>query len=174
MDTISLAELQSALDPSVSSYPEPAFDAPPFLAPPVPAATLDAPLPPHRTCDAIARSVRQALSAAERPWCGAERRREPRMPYPYPIYLTPLTPADQPLADDTIVVIGKHLSDHGVDFYHREALPYRRVIASLDVGELGWIGLLLELTWCRFTRYGWYDNGGRFLAVVPSPLAADC
>ena len=39
---------------------------------------------------------------------------------------------------------------------------------------LGWIGLLLELTWCRFTRHGRYDNGGRFLAVVPSPLEADC
>jgi hypothetical protein len=161
MDTISLADLQSVLTASEDSFA--ASSAPP---PPLP-------LPQYRTGDAIARGVRQALAAADRPWCAAERRREPRLPYPYPIYLTPLTPADQPLTDDTFVVIGKHLSDHGVDFYHREALPYRRVIASLDVGELGWIGLILELTWCRFTRYGWYDNGGRFLAVVPSPLAAD-
>jgi hypothetical protein len=92
------------------------------------------------------------------------------LPYPYPIYLTPLSPTEQPLLDQTVVVIGKHLSDHGLDFYHREALTYRRAIASLDAGELGWIGLLLELTWCRFTRHGWYDNGGRFVSAVRSPL----
>jgi hypothetical protein len=104
----------------------------------------------------------------------AERRREPRLPYPYPIYLTPINPSGVALVDETLIVIGKHLSEHGVDFYHREAIPHRRVIASLDAGDLGWVGLLLELTWCRFTRHGWYDNGGRFLAVVDSPLAADC
>jgi hypothetical protein len=70
----------------------------------------------------------------------------------------------------TLVVIGKHLSEHGLDFYHRQPVPQRRVIASLDGGSAGWVGLLLELNWCRFTRHGWYDNGGRFVAIVDSPL----
>jgi len=29
----------------------------------------------------------------------------------------------------------------------------------------------VDLAWCRFNRHGWYDNGGRFTAVVPSPLS---
>jgi hypothetical protein len=32
------------------------------------------------------------------------------------------------------------------------------------------VGLVVELAWCRFSRHGWYDNGGRFIAVIPSPL----
>ena len=150
--TITFAELQSALAP--------------------PGAPLVA-LARNRGGDAVARGVRQALAAVHRSYPTPDRRREPRLPYPYPIYLTPLSPADEPLPDQTLVVIGKHLSDHGLDFYHREALRFRRVIVSLDAGDLGWVGLLLELTWCRFTRHGWYDNGGRFLAVVDSPLAAN-
>ena len=153
-NTISFAGLRSALlEPEASSLPLPAR---------------------HYEGDAVARGVRQALAAAQHPYSGADRRREPRLPYPYPIYLTPLPLNGPALVDDTLIVIGKHLSEHGVDFYHREAIPHRRVIASLDAAELGWVGLLLELTWCRFTRHGWYDNGGRFLAVVDSPLTADC
>lgn len=100
-----------------------------------------------------------------------ERRREKRHPFPYPVYLTPvgrdnLTPVGQ-----TIVVLGKHLSEHGFDFYHREPLPFRRAIVSFEPTRGSWIGVLLELSWCRFGRHGWYDNGGRFLTIVPSPLA---
>lgn len=119
--------------------------------------------------DPIADCVEQALSAAHPLRSGKERRRETRYPYPYPIYLTPITDSGI-LSPHTIPVIGKQISPHGVDFYHREPLPYRRVIASLDCAEHGWIGLLLELAWCRFSRHGWYDNGGRFLSVVESPF----
>ena len=123
----------------------------------------------NRREDSIESTVGEALLAAKPTRAGRERRREPRHPYPHPIYLTPLeTPRGK--RDEPIVVIGKHLSPHGVDFYHREPLPFNRVICSLDGGQRGWIGLLLELTWCRFNRHGWYDNGGRFLAIVDSPL----
>jgi hypothetical protein len=120
--------------------------------------------------DAVVRNVQQALAAAQQGPSGPERRREPRHPYPYPIHLTPLNRAGTPVVDETFVVIGKHLSDHGLDFYHTGPVSHRRVIASLDAGDAGWIGLLLELNWCRFTRHGWYDNGGRFLGAVASPL----
>lgn len=100
----------------------------------------------------------------------AERRREKRHPYPYPIYLTPVARDGRTPQGKTIVVVGKHISDHGLDFYHREPLPYRRVIASLACGSDQWVGLLLDLSWCRFCRHGWYDNGGRFLSAASSPL----
>ncbi|HTN74722.1 MAG TPA: hypothetical protein VL096_05725 [Pirellulaceae bacterium] len=99
-----------------------------------------------------------------------ERRREKRHPYPYPIYLTPVCRDGKTPEGKTVVVVGKHLSEHGLDFYHREPLPYRRVIASLACGSGAWVGLLMDLSWCRFCRHGWYDNGGRFLSAVPSPL----
>jgi hypothetical protein len=122
----------------------------------------------NRREDAIGFAVELALRCPRPLRPGKERRREERYPYPYPLYLTPL---DAPRGRDaTIAVIGRQLSLHGVDFYHREPIPHRRVIASLDAHEQGWVGLLLELTWCRFNRHGWYDNGGRFLAVVDSPL----
>jgi hypothetical protein len=123
----------------------------------------------NRREDSIGSVVEQALHCARPVRNGRERRREERHPYPYPIYLTPLD-APRGRRDETIVVIGRQLSLHGIDFYHRDPIPHSRVIASLDAHEQGWIGLLLELTWCRFNRHGWYDNGGRFLAVVDSPL----
>jgi len=119
--------------------------------------------------DLVAALVERALSAAHPSRRAMDRRREQRFPYPHPIFLTPLeTTGGRPA--ETISVIGKQISLYGVDFYHREPIAQRRVIASLDAGEHGWIGLILELAWCRFSRHGWYDNGGRFLAVVDSPL----
>ena len=114
-------------------------------------------------------SIQAALDAVDAaPRC-VERRRESRYPYPYPIHLTPYAASGKPDVESTFVVIGKHLAPHGIDFYCRQPLSHRRVIASLD-GREGWIGLVVELAWCRFNRHGWYDNGGRFISVVPSPL----
>jgi hypothetical protein len=122
----------------------------------------------NRQEDSITDCVDRALEAAFPIRQGAERRRDSRFPYPHPVYLTPCD--DDELPTEPLVVIGRHLSAHGLDFYHRQPLPFRRVIASLDAGEHGWVGLLLELSWCRFSRHGWYDGGGRFLAAVPTPL----
>jgi hypothetical protein len=124
------------------------------------------------TTDPIAASVHAALAAVEPGRRVPERRREKRHPYPYPIHLTPLDVDGNPNVERTLVVIGKNLSAHGVDFYSQNPLPFRRVIASLDCGKHGWVGLALDLAWCRFGRHGWYDNGGRFTAVVESPLLA--
>lgn len=118
----------------------------------------------------VAASVFSALSAIEPARRTSERRRDPRHPYPYPIHLTPYGENGRPQIDRTFVVIGKHLSIHGLDFYCRHPLAAKRVIASLECGNDGWIGLVLELSWCRFSRHGWYDNGGRFVAQVRSPL----
>ncbi len=101
---------------------------------------------------------------------GRDRRHDHREPFPYPIHVTPLSQEGCPLSDATIVVLGKHLSERGLDFYCEAPLPYRRVIVSWESGDGGWLALLLDLRWCRSTKYGWYENGGRFLRVVPSPL----
>jgi hypothetical protein len=125
--------------------------------------------------DRVAESVAAALSAVESSrqlvsHQHIERRREARYPYPYPIHLTPFDQSGRPDLNRSFVVIGKHLAPHGIDFYCSQPLAERRVIASLDCGGLGWVGFIVELTWCRFSRHGWYDNGGRFVSVVPPPI----
>jgi hypothetical protein len=131
------------------------------------AASSDA---PRR--DDVALCVESALAAQEPRSRAVERRRESRQPFPYPIHLTPYNAAGEPDVERTFVVIGKHLAPHGLDFYCPRPLAERRVIASLECGANGLVGLVVELAWCRFSRHGWYDNGGRFIALVPSPLSA--
>jgi hypothetical protein len=99
-----------------------------------------------------------------------ERRRDHRQPYPYPIHLTPLKENGACDLEQTIVVLGKHLSERGLDFYYTEPLPHRKMIASFPCGNGRSIALILNLNWCRFSGHGWYENGGRFTEVVPSPL----
>jgi hypothetical protein len=120
---------------------------------------------------AIRSNIQRVLAAAHPTTSGMERRREKRHPYPYPVYLTPVARDGLTPVGETLVVLGKHLGELGFDFYHRHPLPHRRAIISFELGPCAWLGVLLDLAWCRFGRHGWYDNGGRFLAVVPSPLA---
>jgi len=115
--------------------------------------------------------VRALLYAAFANWSGTERRYDQRCPYPHLINLTPVAKDGITPIGETIVVVGKHLSERGLDFFHGELLPYRRMIASLEIHGGGQLSLLMELTWCRFCRNGWYDNGGRFLKKANPPSA---
>lgn len=121
----------------------------------------------------IQQSVRQVLfpNHAERRL--PERRQDQRHPFPHPVRLTPLGTDGKPLVDETVVVIGRNLSLLGFDFYHVQPLPYRRVIASFDLPNGQCLGFLLDLSWCRFGKHGFYDGGGRFLKVTASPLPAE-
>ena len=101
-----------------------------------------------------------------------ERRRESRHPFPYLVHLSPVGDDGRTPCGESIVVVGKHLSQRGIGFYHPQPLPHRRMIASLESGGGHWMGFLVDLTWCRFTKHGWYESGGRFLEVVTSPLEA--
>jgi len=101
-----------------------------------------------------------------------ERRREHRYPFPYLIRLTPVGPDGLTPCGETMVVVGKHLSQRGLGFYHPRPLAHRRMIASIEAAGGQWMGFLVDLTWCRFTKQHWYESGGRFLQAVLSPLPA--
>lgn len=120
--------------------------------------------------DVVLEEVQRVLQAMNTTRSFNENRLESRHPYPYPVHLTPMNAQGEPLLDETVIVLGRHLSDHGIDFYHREPLGERRYIASLPVGSSGWVGFMLELHWTRFSRHGWYDNGGKFVQKIASPL----
>ncbi len=96
----------------------------------------------------------------------AERRSESRYPFPYLVQLTPAGEDEAVSGGETVVVVGKHLSERGLGFYHPKPLAHRRMIASLDAGGGRWIKFLIDLSWCRFIKKGWYESGGRFLRSV--------
>ncbi len=98
----------------------------------------------------------------------AERRHDRRYPYPHLIRLTPADQDGTPQPDKTIVVVGKNLSERGLGFFHQQPLADRRMIVSLDAGNGRWLGLSIDITWCRFITTGWYESGGRFLQAVPA------
>ena len=99
-----------------------------------------------------------------------ERRSSQRYPFPYLLHLTPIGADGDVAEQETLVVVGKHLSEQGLGFYHTRPLPHRRMIVSFETGSGSWLSFLIDLTWCRFTKQGWYESGGRFLQSVPSPV----
>jgi hypothetical protein len=99
-----------------------------------------------------------------------ERRRDNRYPFPCLVHLTPVGRDGITPEGETVVVVGKHLSERGFGFYHQSPLPHRRMIASLESSKGQWLGFLIDLNWCRFTKGGWYESGGRFLQAVLSPM----
>ncbi len=99
-----------------------------------------------------------------------ERRHDNRYPFPCLLHLTPVGEDGVTAEGDTVVVVGKHLSEHGLGFYHREPLPYRRMLVSVEARRGQWVAFLIDLRWCRFTKGGWYESGGRFLQTALSPL----
>ena len=100
----------------------------------------------------------------------AERRRDSRYPFPYLVQLTPVAEDGVTPEGATIAVVGKHLSERGLGFYHPKPLPHRRMIASLETGGNRWMTFLIDLSWCRFIKQGWYESGGRFLRSVEPAL----
>ena len=98
-----------------------------------------------------------------------ERRHDNRYPFPCLVHLTPVGRDGVTPEGETVVVVGKHLSEQGFGFYHQAPLPHRRMIASLEGSKGHWLGFLIDLNWCRFTKDGWYESGGRFLQAVLSP-----
>ena len=97
-----------------------------------------------------------------------ERRSDCRYPFPYLVYLTPVQDDPATPSGEPVVVVGKYLSERGLGFYHPKPLPHRRMVASLETHSGARLALLIDLSWCRFTRHGWYESGGRFLQTVPS------
>jgi hypothetical protein len=99
-----------------------------------------------------------------------ERRRDARYPFPCLVHLTPVGPDGLTPEGKTVVVVGRHLSEQGFGFYHQQPLPHRRMIASLECGRGNWLAFLIDLNWCRFTKDGWYESGGRFLQTMLAPM----
>jgi hypothetical protein len=130
-------------------------------------ATVEAPVSAE---DDIRPQIQDLLATLHSRGGVIERRRELRYPFPYLIHLTPVGDDGESPCGESVVVVGKHLSERGLGFYHPKPLPYRRMIATLESSNGVRLGFIIDLSWCRFTKHGWYESGGRFLQSVLSPL----
>ncbi|MDA1051246.1 MAG: hypothetical protein O3C40_12310 [Planctomycetota bacterium] len=117
----------------------------------------------------IERCVQFALQGASPNRSHDERRRHKRHPFPYPVRLLPVNARNE-IVGEPIVVLGKHLTNQGFDFYYQHPVSYRRVIVSFDCELSERVEMLMDLTWCRFNGHGWYENGGRFLSAIDRPV----
>ncbi len=124
---------------------------------------------PNPQADEILRRQVWGVLVGAYPHAG-ERRADQRYPYPHLLYLTPVAEDGATPEGESVVVVGKTLSERGLGFYYPQPISNRRMIASLESSEMRWVGFLIDITWCRFTRYGWYDSGGRFVQTVASPI----
>ena len=127
----------------------------------------------------LARQI-QELVTRLRPEVTVERRHEDRVAVPLLFRLTPLNSDRELVHDDAIIVVGKDISRRGMSFYHEHPLTYRRAIVVLEHPEFGRFAAEVDVNWCRFTRPGWYESGGRLVrsanpedppAVAPSNSA---
>lgn len=116
----------------------------------------------------IIRCVQFALRVASPARSQHERRRECRHPFPYPVRLQPVNAEGEHIAEP-VVVLGKHIAKHGLDFYFTQPITHRRVVARFEGFPKAAVEILMDLTWCRFGEHGWYENGGRFLSAVTLP-----
>lgn len=96
-----------------------------------------------------------------------DRRRDKRIAFPRLLTLKPLAELEFKTVGGDVTVVGKSLASNGLDFYHCDTLPYKRVVVSFgDLPYAEEIHLVLNISWCRFLRPGWYDSGGRFTHIV--------
>lgn len=116
--------------------------------------------------EAIRNEVWSVLGALYPQGGQVERRVEQRYPYPYLIHLIPTEEDGTESVAEPVVVVGKHLSEGGLAFYHPKPLPYRRMIVELNLPDSSTRKFMIDITWCRFTEHGWYESGGRFLQCI--------
>ena len=126
---------------------------------------------PCKTDDPVKGAVRELMVRLFPGGLPSERRRDGRYAFPFLVRLTPVDVRTQGPLTEPIVVVGKDLSERGLGFFHPHPLPYRRAIVTLEDCQGRTVSLLIDLSWCRFMRLGWYESGGRFLQIVTT-LAA--
>jgi hypothetical protein len=112
---------------------------------------------------ALARQI-QTLVARLHPSVTLERRRHDRLSIPVMFRLTPLADDGQPIAGESITVIGKNISRHGLSFYHAVPLAYRRARITVENIEIAFAAEI-DISWCRFSKPGWYESGSRLIAA---------
>jgi hypothetical protein len=109
----------------------------------------------------------ESLLAGFSPQVTVERRNDRRIAVPQLFQLIPLDESGQPVHSAVLTVIGKNISRRGICFYHNQPLPYRRAVIIVHQPGFNDFSVEIDISWCRFTKPGWYESGGRLVAVKP-------
>jgi hypothetical protein len=92
-----------------------------------------------------------------------ERRSWHRVSYSVPLTIAPLDPSTGEIVAEAMPAAGRTLSLGGLSFNHKLPIPNVHVVVTLlDASGLP-ERVVMQLRWCRFTRCGQYESGGRFL-----------
>jgi hypothetical protein len=102
-----------------------------------------------------------------------ERRRWHRVPYDRAILITPLDDETNEPVGPSQRVRGRDISLGGVSFDHRETLACRKVACIFEPDSPKSESVIVRLTWCRFTKDGWYQSGGQFVQSIPRPASRE-
>ncbi len=103
------------------------------------------------------------------------RRREQRYPYPCLLRVIPWSDDDSFDAStsfaacehESMTVVGRHLSLHGIGFFHQQPIADRLVLIELpDATSAMPLRVIVKLSRCRFAREGWYESGGRLIGKI--------
>jgi hypothetical protein len=113
----------------------------------------------------------EALLSRLHPAVERERRHDDRIAIPVLFRLTPFDAEHEPLEQEASIVVGKNISRRGVSFYHEKPITHRRALIELADPSVGSFVAEIDVTWCRFTKPGWYESGGRLIRTAT--LSAD-
>jgi hypothetical protein len=105
----------------------------------------------------------EALLTRLHPAVGRERRHDDRIAIPVLFRLTPFDVDRQLLEHESLIVVGKNISRRGVSFYHEKSITHRRALIELADPSVGSFVAEIDVSWCRFTKPGWYESGGRLI-----------
>jgi hypothetical protein len=92
-----------------------------------------------------------------------ERRQDDRIAIPVLLRLTPYDDNQRPLDEEASIVVGKNISRRGVSFYHQQPITHRRALIEVADPVAGTFAAEVDINWCRFTKPGWYESGGRLI-----------
>jgi hypothetical protein len=108
----------------------------------------------------------EALLSRLHPPIERERRHDDRIAIPVLFRLTPYDDDRQLLEQEASIVVGKNISRRGVSFYHEKPITHRRALIELADPSVGSFVAEIDVTWCRFTKPGWYESGGRLIRTA--------
>jgi hypothetical protein len=141
-----------------------------LLTQPAALGVIEPPSTSSETTDESLKRAIRGLITRLTPLVRRDRRRYVRHPMPLLMELTPVNAETEEPVGSAIVVVGKSLSEQGIGFFHQHALPYRHAIVRVEDGAESELALLVDLAWCRYTRYGWYESGGTFLKMISESI----
>src|SRR5438105_3104445 len=108
----------------------------------------------------------EALLSRLHPAVERDRRHDDRVAIPVLFRLTPFDANREPLEHEATIVVGKNICRRGVSFYHEHPITHRRALIELADPSVGSFVAEIDVSWCRFTKPGWYESGGRLIRTA--------